>query len=200
MLGGCCGTTPEHIKAVDDMLKKRAASGLVVREPKPYFGEMRISGLEPLTVDKGLGFMNVGERCNIAGSIKFKKLILNGEYDKALEIARAQAESGAQVIDATHPNPNSNPNPNPNPNPSLSPNQMPLRAGATLNPNPYPNPYPNPIPDQVIDVNMDEGLLDCEYAMKKFLNMLIPEPDISKVPRVIVRDRVTLTLIQSQSC
>jgi len=103
MLGGCCGTTPEHIKAVDDMLKKRAASGLVVREPKPYFGEMRISGLEPLTVDKGLGFMNVGERCNIAGSIKFKKLILNGDYDKALEIARAQAESGAQVIDATHP-------------------------------------------------------------------------------------------------
>ena len=119
MLGGCCGTTPEHIKAVDDMLKKRAASGLVVREPKPYFGEMRISGLEPLTVDKGLGFMNVGERCNIAGSIKFKKLILNGEYDKALEIARAQAESGAQVIDLTQPNPN------PNPNPNLNPNQMP---------------------------------------------------------------------------
>ena len=60
---------------------------------------MRISGLEPLTVDKNLGFMNVGERCNIAGSAKYKKLILNGEYDKALEIARTQAESGAQVID-----------------------------------------------------------------------------------------------------
>jgi len=133
MLGGCCGTTPEHIKAVDDMLKKRAATGLVVREPKPYFGEMRISGLEPLTVDKGLGFMNVGERCNIAGSIKFKKLILNGDYDKALEIARAQAESGAQVI----------------------------------------------------DVNVDEGLLDGVFAMTKFLNLIAPEPDISKLPIMV---------------
>ena len=114
MLGGCCGTTPEHIKAVDDMLKKRAASGLVVREPKPYFGEMRISGLEPLTVDKGLGFMNVGERCNIAGSIKFKKLILNGEYDKALQIA--------------HPHPHPHPNPNPN---------------ASPHPHPHPHPHPS---------------------------------------------------------
>merc|ERR1719163_2400191 len=99
----------------------------------PAFNEMRISGLEPLTVDKNLGFMNVGERCNIAGSLKYKKLILNGEYDKALEIARTQAESGAQVI----------------------------------------------------DVNMDEGLLDGEYAMNKFLNMLIPEPDISKLPIMV---------------
>merc|ERR1719326_155563 len=79
----------------------------------PQCTEMRISGLEPLTVNK--------------------KLVLNGEYDKALEIARAQAESGAQVI----------------------------------------------------DVNMDEGLLDGEYAMKKFLNMLIPEPDISKLPIMV---------------
>merc|ERR1719163_2444121 len=99
----------------------------------PPCEEMKISGLEPLTVDKNLGFMNVGERCNIAGSLKYKKLILNGEYDKALEIARAQAESGAQVI----------------------------------------------------DVNMDEGLLDGEFAMKKFLNMLIPEPDISRLPLMI---------------
>merc|ERR1719326_1473597 len=79
----------------------------------PQCTEMRISGLEPLTVNK--------------------KLILNGDYDKALEIARAQAESGAQVI----------------------------------------------------DVNMDEGLLDGEYAMKKFLNMLIPEPDISRLPIMV---------------
>merc|ERR1719326_1468393 len=79
----------------------------------PQCTEMRISGLEPLTVNK--------------------KLVLNGEYDKALEIARAQAESGAQVI----------------------------------------------------DVNMDEGLLDGEYAMKKFLNMLIPEPDISRLPIMV---------------
>ena len=76
---------------------------------------MRISGLEPLTVDKNLGFLNVGERCNIAGSAKFKKLILNGDYDKALEIARAQAESGAQVIGLTQPNLNPNPQPQPLP-------------------------------------------------------------------------------------
>eukprot|EP00908_Phaeocystis_cordata_P018219 Transcript_29617.p1 GENE.Transcript_29617~~Transcript_29617.p1 ORF type:complete len:1170 (-),score=730.60 Transcript_29617:225-3734(-) len=135
MLGGCCGTTPEHIGAVDKMLNdaKAAGSPFKPREPNPAFGEMRISGLEALTVDKNLGFMNVGERCNIAGSAKYKKLILNGEYDKALEIARAQAESGAQVI----------------------------------------------------DVNMDEGLLDGEFAMKKFLNMLIPEPDISKLPIMV---------------
>jgi len=134
-LGGCCGTTPEHIQAVDQMVSKAIANGTPFkpRERPPAFTEMRISGLEPLTVDKNLGFMNVGERCNIAGSMKYKKLILNGEYDKALEIARNQAESGAQVI----------------------------------------------------DVNMDEGLLDGEYAMKKFLNMLIPEPDISKLPLMI---------------
>ena len=135
MLGGCCGTTPEHIGAVDKMLNDAAAAGkpFKVREAQPDYGEMRISGLEPMTIDKNIGFVNVGERCNIAGSIKYKKLILNGDYDKALEIARAQAESGAQVI----------------------------------------------------DVNMDEGLLDGEYAMKKFLNMLIPEPDISKLPLMI---------------
>merc|ERR1719181_2417646 len=103
------------------------------RERPEPFGEMRISGLEALTVDDNLGFMNVGERCNIAGSLKYKKLILNGDYDKALEIARAQAESGAQVI----------------------------------------------------DINMDEGLLDGEYAMNQFLNMLIPEPDISKLPIMV---------------
>merc|ERR1719460_3226795 len=134
-LGGCCGTTPEHIQAVDQMLSKAIADGkpFKPRERPAPFTEMRISGLEPLTVDKNLGFMNVGERCNLAGSAKYKKLILNGDYDKALEIARAQAESGAQVI----------------------------------------------------DVNMDEGLLDGEYAMKKFLNMLIPEPDISKLPIMV---------------
>jgi len=129
-LGGCCGTTPEHIGAVDKLIRELKPRP---RERPEPFGEMRICGLEPLTVDDNLGFMNVGERCNIAGSLKYKKLILNGDYDKALEIARVQAESGAQVI----------------------------------------------------DVNMDEGLLDGEYAMNKFLNMLIPEPDISKLPIMV---------------
>ena len=96
IVGGCCGTTPEHIAAVNQML---ASGGFKPRERPPAFNEMRISGLEALTIDANLGFANVGERCNIAGSIKYKKLILNGDYDKALEIARAQVESGAMVID-----------------------------------------------------------------------------------------------------
>jgi len=63
----------------------------------PPLNKMRLSGLEAITCDENLGFINIGERCNIAGSIKFKKLILDGKYDKGLEIALAQAESGAQV-------------------------------------------------------------------------------------------------------
>lgn len=127
MLGGCCGTTPEHIGALAQMLEKENFKPHVRNPP---CDKMRLSGLEAITCDTNLGFINIGERCNIAGSAKFKKLILDGQYDKGLEIALAQAESGAQVI----------------------------------------------------DVNMDEGLLDGEYAMKKFLNMLIPEPDASKLP------------------
>merc|ERR1719478_1478693 len=94
------------------------------------------------------GFMNVGERCNIAGSAKYKKLILNGDYDKGLEIARAQAESGAQVI----------------------------------------------------DINMDDGLLDGEFAMKKFLNMLIPEPDISKLPLMVDSSKFHIVVAGLKCC
>ena len=94
-LGGCCGTTPEHIAAVNKLVSDPAKNWKPRVRPAPCT-EMRISGLEPLTVDKNLGFMNVGERCNIAGSAKYKKLILNGEYDKALEIARARRPSPAR--------------------------------------------------------------------------------------------------------
>ena len=76
-----------------------------------------------------LGFCNIGERCNISGSIAFKKLILNGQYDEGLAVAKKQVENGAQIL----------------------------------------------------DINMDEGLLDGEYAMKKFLHLIVSEPDISKV-------------------
>ncbi len=93
----------------------------------------RLSGLEPLTIGPDSIFVNVGERTNVTGSRKFAKLILNGEYDAALEIARQQVESGAQML----------------------------------------------------DVNMDEGMLDSQAAMKTFLQLMASEPDISRVPVVI---------------
>ena len=128
IVGGCCGTTPEHIKAIADVAKKYKPRVPPKTEPLPRF-----SGLEPLTVYKGSNFVNVGERTNVTGSAKFKKLIVEGDYEGALEIARHQVEGGAQVI----------------------------------------------------DVNMDEGMLDSEEVMTKFLNLIASEPDISKLPIMI---------------
>lgn len=95
LAGGCCGSTPQHIGAV--------AQAMTKYEPRtwvPHVPQMRLSGLEELTVTKErLNFVNVGERCNIAGSIQFKKLILAGNYDKAMAVARKQVEDGAQIID-----------------------------------------------------------------------------------------------------
>ncbi|MBX7043937.1 MAG: methionine synthase [Ignavibacteria bacterium] len=125
IVGGCCGTTPEHIKAVAEVAsayKPRKAPEL---EQFPHY-----SGLEPLAVYKGSNFINVGERTNVTGSAKFKKLIKEGDYEGALAIARDQVEGGAQII----------------------------------------------------DVNMDEGMLDSEAAMTKFLHLIASEPDIAKLP------------------
>ncbi len=128
IIGGCCGTTPEHIKAFSE-----AVEGVVPRAvpEKPKY--MRLSGLEPFTLTPDLNFVNVGERTNITGSAKFRKLIASDNYEGALEIARGQVENGAQII----------------------------------------------------DVNVDEGLIDSEAAMKRFLLMAAGEPDISKVPVMI---------------
>ncbi|KAI9498247.1 methionine synthase [Zychaea mexicana] len=95
IVGGCCGTTPEHIKAVADVCRKYSP------RPKPAYNRdvMILSGLEVLRVDENTGFVNVGERCNVAGSKKFCRHILKGEYEEALAIARAQVENGAQVVD-----------------------------------------------------------------------------------------------------
>jgi 5-methyltetrahydrofolate--homocysteine methyltransferase len=128
IVGGCCGTTPAHIKAIAD-----AVRGLKPREipkPEPY---MRLSGLEPLTLRPDLNFVNIGERTNVTGSPKFSKLILAGDYEEALSVGRQQVEGGAQII----------------------------------------------------DVNMDEGLLDSEAAMTRFLNLVAAEPDIARVPVMI---------------
>jgi 5-methyltetrahydrofolate--homocysteine methyltransferase len=128
IVGGCCGTTPAHIakiaKAVENIPPRK------IPAIKPY---LRLSGLEPLTFTPQTNFVNIGERTNITGSSKFSKLILSGDYESALSVARQQVESGAQII----------------------------------------------------DINMDEGMLDGEAAMVKFLNLISSEPDISKVPVMI---------------
>jgi 5-methyltetrahydrofolate--homocysteine methyltransferase len=94
MVGGCCGTTPDHIKKI-----VKAIEGLSPRkipQVKPY---LRLSGLEPLTFTPQTNFVNIGERTNVTGSSKFAKLILDGNYEEALSVARQQVESGAQIID-----------------------------------------------------------------------------------------------------
>ncbi len=128
IIGGCCGTTPEHIQ-----LMAEAVAGLPPREvPEPPTFTC-LSGLEPLIIRPETNFVNVGERTNVTGSRKFARLIKSGAYDEALSVARHQVEGGAQII----------------------------------------------------DVNMDEGLLDSEKAMKDFLNLLMAEPDIAKLPIMI---------------
>ena len=92
--GGCCGTTPAHIKAIADILKTQTPRAVPTIEPA-----MRLSGLEPFTIDAQSLFVNVGERTNVTGSKAFARLILNEQYDEALAVARQQVENGAQIID-----------------------------------------------------------------------------------------------------
>ena len=94
IVGGCCGTTPDHIRSIAD-----AVRGVSPRRPGRVEPYLRLSGLEALTVRPESNFVNVGERTNITGSPAFSKLILAGDYDKALTVARQQVEGGAQVID-----------------------------------------------------------------------------------------------------
>ncbi len=94
LVGGCCGTTPAHIKAISE-----AVAGLPPRRPAEPQPRCRLSGLEPLTIGPDSIFVNVGERTNVTGSRKFARLVLAGNYDAGLEIARQQVESGAQMLD-----------------------------------------------------------------------------------------------------
>ena len=94
IVGGCCGTTPAHIKAIAEAVKKHKPR--VIPQIKPA---CRLSGLEPFNFDENSLFVNVGERANVTGSAKFKRLIIEEKYDEALEIARHQVENGAQIID-----------------------------------------------------------------------------------------------------
>merc|ERR1712223_1149867 len=96
IVGGCCGTTPAHIKAVAEAVKP-----IFPRKPKPVvdINEMLLSGLEPMKIGSMTNFVNIGERCNVAGSKKFCRLIKTGNFEEALSIAKLQVENGAQVLD-----------------------------------------------------------------------------------------------------
>ena len=132
LVGGCCGTTPDHIRAI------RAAA----RDCKPrpeadgHYAQsetLQLSGLEPLNITPEMGFVVIGERTNITGSPKFSNLILNGDFDGALAVARQQVQGGANIL----------------------------------------------------DVNMDEGMIDSEAAMTRFLNLIASEPEISRIPIMV---------------
>ena len=126
--GGCCGTTPAHIKAIAEALKDVPPRRIPELEKK-----CRLSGLEPFNIGDDSLFVNVGERTNVTGSKMFARLVLAGDYPTAVNVARQQVENGAQVI----------------------------------------------------DINMDEAMLDSQFAMTKYLNLIASEPDISRVPLMI---------------
>ncbi len=94
IVGGCCGTTPAHIRAIAN------AVGNSARRPLPELPPLtRLSGLEPFVITPNINFVNVGERTNVTGSAQFKKLIVQNEFDKALSVAKQQVDNGAQIID-----------------------------------------------------------------------------------------------------
>ena len=94
VIGGCCGTTPEHVRLIAEKVASHQPREIAAKEPV-----MRLSGLEPFIADDTTRFVNIGERTNVTGSAMFKRLILNGEFDEALAVARQQVENGAQIID-----------------------------------------------------------------------------------------------------
>ncbi|MDX8413653.1 MAG: methionine synthase [Mariprofundales bacterium] len=94
IIGGCCGTGPEHIRAMAD-----AVEGIAPRPAPTVTPQCRLSGLEPLLINTQSLFVNVGERANVTGSAKFKRLIMAGDYSAALDVCREQVENGAQIID-----------------------------------------------------------------------------------------------------
>ena len=128
IVGGCCGTTPDHIQAMAEAVK-----GIIPRKRTPKSHYTTLSGLEPLVIRPETNFVNVGERTNVTGSKQFARLIREKNYTEALKVAQQQVEGGAQII----------------------------------------------------DINMDEGLLDSEQAMVEFLNLVMSEPDIAKLPIMI---------------
>ncbi|MGP5307181.1 methionine synthase [Vreelandella alkaliphila] len=128
IIGGCCGSTPEHIRAIAE-----AVSSMAPRKVAKRSHACRLSGLEPFNIEADALFVNVGERTNVTGSARFKRLIVEEDFTTALEVALEQVENGAQII----------------------------------------------------DINMDEGMLESQEAMVRFLNLIAGEPDIARVPIMI---------------
>ncbi|MEY2512504.1 MAG: 5-methyltetrahydrofolate--homocysteine methyltransferase, partial [Verrucomicrobiota bacterium] len=140
IVGGCCGTTPDHIRLIADSVRDlpprkmwEAPQGGDQSRDTEVPPTLQLSGLEPLNITPEMGFVVVGERTNITGSPKFSKLILAGDFEAALAVARQQVSGGANIL----------------------------------------------------DVNMDEGMIDSEASMTKFLNLIGSEPEISRVPIMI---------------
>jgi 5-methyltetrahydrofolate--homocysteine methyltransferase len=158
VVGGCCGTTPEHIRAIAAAVKSlppRSSRGQTsggrgqsagggqpaavsnpqpaTDNPQPAIYNLQLSGLEPLTVRSDSNFQMIGERTNVTGSAKFARLIKAGDYAAAVQVALEQVRGGANIL----------------------------------------------------DVNMDEGMLDSEHAMTTFLNYLATEPEVARVPFMI---------------
>lgn len=128
IVGGCCGTTPEHIKAISEAIKGIKPRKVIKLEPETVY-----CGLEAQKINKESNFISIGERTNVAGSAKFARLIREKNYEEALVVAKNQVENGAQII----------------------------------------------------DINFDDGLLNAEEEMEKFLKLVASEPEISKVPIMI---------------
>ncbi|MBB4042966.1 methionine synthase [Bacteroides reticulotermitis] len=128
IIGGCCGTTDAYIAEYSALIE-----GAKPHTPAPKPNCLWLSGLELLEVKPEINYVNIGERCNVAGSRKFLRLVNEKKYEEALSIARQQVEDGALII----------------------------------------------------DINMDDGLLDAETEMTTFLNMVMSEPEISRVPIMI---------------
>src|SRR5437016_1761657 len=141
IVGGCCGTTPEHIRLIAEWVRGLAPRKISGGTPSvasgnngtPQRASLQLSGLEPLNITPEMGFVVVGERTNITGSPRFSKLILAGDFEAALAIARQQVKGGANIL----------------------------------------------------DVNMDEGMIDSEASMTRFLNLIGSEPEIARVPMMI---------------
>ena len=135
IVGSCCGSTPQHTRAIVE-----AVAGLAPRQRPLRNTNTLLSGIEALEIRDDSNFVNVGERANVTGSARFRRLIRRERYEEAVSIARQQVEDGAQIL----------------------------------------------------DVNMDEGMLDSEAAMERYLKLLAAEPDISRVPVMVDSSRFSV--------
>ena len=135
IVGSCCGSRPEHTRAIAE-----AVAGITPRQRPPENPNTVLCGLEVLEIRADSNFINVGERANITGSARFRRLIRSDRYEDAVSVARQQVEDGAQIL----------------------------------------------------DVNMDEGMLDSEAAMERYLKLLASEPDISRVPIMVDSSRFSV--------